>query len=230
MIDFTSLSIGYNKRIIVSDLSAHISEGDSVAIIGPNGGGKSTLLKTIASILTPISGTISCKYDKSHIAYLSQLAEINTNFPITTYEFVAMGLWHKTGWFKSFAKNDKHKILHAIEAVGLLEMVNAPIKSLSGGQIQRARFARVILQDAPLILLDEPFNAIDFKTIQDLFKIISFWKKEKKTIIAVLHNYDEVKQLFEKTMVVSRKLIAYGKTEEVLVPEVINKAFQHSFF
>ena len=107
-------------------------------------------------------------------------------------------------------------------------MENIPISALSGGQMQRALFARLILQNADLILLDEPFNAVDYKTIQVLLNIIDSWKKENKTIISILHNYNQVFDHFDKTLIIAKEVVGFGKTSEVLTSENINKAFSIS--
>lgn len=230
MLTFTNLTLGYNRHPIVHHLNASIAEGDSVAIIGPNGGGKSTLLKSVMSIIKPMDGTISCALDRRQIAYLPQGDDINKYFPISTGELLAMGLWHKNGWFRGFSKADKHAIHHTLEAVGLNGMEHNPLNALSGGQIQRALFARLILQDASLILLDEPFNAVDVQTTKDLMQIIKHWQSEQRTIIAVLHNYEQVKELFSKTLIIARELVAFGPTEEVLTDANIAKAFNTQLY
>ena len=210
MIHFNNLTLGYNKHPIVHHLNAHIPPGDSVAVIGPNGGGK--------SISVP----------KNKIAYLPQISSIDHNFPISTYELIALGLWHKKGWFKKYTKNDHMAIKSAIEQVELQGMAQQPLCALSGGQIQRALFARLILQDANLILLDEPFNAIDYKTNEALLNIINLWKRQNRTIITVLHNYSQVKSYFDKTLIIAREIIEFDKTEKVLTQENLNKAFSIS--
>lgn len=230
MLDLNNLTLGYNRHPIVHHLSISIANGDSVAIVGPNGGGKSTLLKSIMSIITPLEGHINCQLNKKQIAYLPQGVDINKNFPISTKELIAMGLWKKKGWFKNYSIADEHAILHALDAVGLKGLANTTLNALSGGQIQRALFARLILQDASLILLDEPFNAVDIKTTNDLIKIVKHWQNEHRTIIAVLHNYEQVKTLFKKTLILACEPIAFGNTEDVLTEQNLRQAFNIPLF
>jgi zinc/manganese transport system ATP-binding protein len=225
MITIKNLTLGYDKHPVVHHLNAEINIGDSIAIVGPNGGGKSTLLKGLMGLIKPMDGEINHAFSRNQIAYLPQISSIDKTFPISAYELIASGLWHKTGWFKRYTNEDKSLIEKAIIQVGLCGMQNEPLEALSGGQIQRALFARLILQNANFILLDEPFNAIDYKTTIELLSIIKHWKKQNKTILAVLHNYQHVKENFEKTLIIAREIIDYGDTQEVLNENNINKAF-----
>jgi zinc/manganese transport system ATP-binding protein len=225
MLAINNLTLGYDKHPVVHHLNAVILKGDSVAIIGPNGGGKSTLLKGIANLISPLEGTITKNVANSKIAYLPQKSTIDKNFPISTFELVATGLIHNKGWFKKFNKEDYKLINNAIHIVGLEGFKHKPLCVLSGGQLQRALFARLILQNAELILLDEPFNAIDTKTSLALLDIINLWKSENRTIISVLHNYSYAKQYFSKTLILAREIVAFGDTNNTLVNHNIEKAF-----
>lgn len=225
MISIKNLTLGYDKHPVVHHLSANIQSGESIAIIGPNGGGKSTLLKGLMGLVKVLDGNISFSIKANEIAYLPQNSTIDKSFPISAKEFIAAGLWHKKGWFKQYNKDDLKHIEHAIDQVGLTGMESNPLEALSGGQIQRALFARLILQNAKLILLDEPFNAIDYKTTNELLSIIENWKVENRTVISVLHNYQQVKEHFEKTLIIAREVIDFGYTKDVLTEQNISLAF-----
>src|SRR5574344_622119 len=146
MITIKNLTLGYDKHPVVHHLNAEINIGDSIAIVGPNGGGKSTLLKGLMGLIKPMDGEINHAFSRNQIAYLPQISSIDKTFPISAYELIASGLWHKTGWFKRYTNEDKSLIEKAIIQVGLCGMQNEPLQALSGGQIQRALFARLILQ------------------------------------------------------------------------------------
>ncbi|MEN3931137.1 zinc ABC transporter ATP-binding protein AztA [Microvirga sp. W0021] len=219
------LTLGYNRHPAVHHLSGNFAHGSLTAIVGPNGAGKSTLLKGISGSLKPIGGHIELASHKRHnIAYLPQAADIDRSFPITVYDLVSMGLWNTIGFFRGISASGKNKIADALHAVGLTGFENRTIGTLSGGQMQRCLFARLILQDAPIILLDEPFNAIDAKTAHDLMHIIHHWHHEKRTIVAVLHDTELVKRAFPETLLIAREPIAWGETSAVLCSENMERS------
>jgi zinc/manganese transport system ATP-binding protein len=198
---------------------------DVNVLFGPNGAGKSTLLKGIAGAMKPLSGCIRLSTGPStRVAYLPQAAELDRSFPLGVYDLVAMGLWSRTGVFGGIGRKDRARIDEAVAAVGLTGFEARPIGSLSGGQMQRALFARLLLQDASVILLDEPFTAIDAKTTADLLDLVRRWHAEERTVVAVLHDLDAVKRVFPQTLLIAREPIAWGATEAVLRPANLLKA------
>lgn len=219
-INFLDATLGYDRRPAVHHLSGRIEPGALLAVVGPNGAGKSTLLKGLVGALKPLQGRIdtgglTCQ----DIAYLPQAADIDRSFPISVFDLVSAGRWRTAGLFGGFGSADKAAAQEALMAVGLGGFNNRPIGSLSGGQLQRALFARLLLQDAKLILLDEPFTAIDTKTSADLLALIRRWHGERRTVIAVLHDMDVVRAHFPETLLLAREAIAWGKTGEALRPE-----------
>ncbi|WP_112664596.1 zinc ABC transporter ATP-binding protein AztA [Microvirga flavescens] len=224
-IRFDGLTLGYDRRPAVHHLSGEIASGSLMAVVGPNGAGKSTLLKGIVGTLRPLSGRIDVSLDvRSRIAYLPQAAEIDRSFPISVYDIVAMGLWFRTGLFGGIGAKDRTRIEEALSAVGLIGFERRPISTLSGGQMQRALFARLLIQDAPVILLDEPFTAIDEKTTSDLLALVKRWHHEKRTVVAVLHDLDVVRRVFPETLLIAREPVAWGETKGVLSAENLLKA------
>jgi zinc/manganese transport system ATP-binding protein len=219
-LEFRNVTLGYDRHPAVHHLSGEVSAGALLAVIGPNGAGKSTLLRGIAGILKPLSGSISlCGLDRRDIAYLPQAAEIDRSFPITVFDFVSTGLWRTTGILGGLGLKARGKIAEAIAAVGLNGFENRPIGTLSGGQMQRLLFARVLLQDARLIVLDEPLNAIDAKTSKDLSALITRWHGEGRTVLVALHDLDMVRANFPDTLLLARGPVAWGPTKEALTPE-----------
>ncbi|RZN09587.1 ABC transporter [Bradyrhizobium genosp. SA-3] len=217
---FHNVTLGYDRHPAVHHLNGDVAPGALVAVIGPNGAGKSTLLRGIVGILKPLDGSIHLGgRDSRDIAYLPQSAEIDRSFPISVFDFVGTGLWRGTGLFGGIGKAARQKILRAIAAVGLNGFENRPIGTLSGGQMQRVLFARVLLQDASLIVLDEPFNAIDSKTTADLLALVKDWHAEGRTVLAALHDMEMVRTHFSETLVLARGPVAWGPTAEVLTPE-----------
>jgi zinc/manganese transport system ATP-binding protein len=224
-LQFRDVTLGYDRHPAVHHLSGEVAAGALLAIVGPNGAGKSTLFRGIVGILKPLSGSIlTGGLDIRDIAYLPQTVDIDRSFPISVYDFVGTGLWRFTGFFGGMGKPARDKIAHALAAVGLNGFENRPIGTLSGGQMQRMLFARVLLQDARLIVLDEPFNAIDAKTSVDLLALVRRWHAEKRTVLAALHDMDLVRANFPGTLLLARGPVAWGATAEVLTADNLLEA------
>jgi zinc/manganese transport system ATP-binding protein len=219
------LTLGYDGHPAVHHLSGVFAAGSMTAVVGPNGSGKSTLLKGITGMLHPLGGRIDRGGLKtSRIAYLPQQAEIDRSFPITVLDTVALGLWHQVGMFGGMKPGQWQQARQALAAVGLEGFERRPISNLSAGQFQRVLFARLLLQDCPVILLDEPFTAIDARTTADLFGVVQGWHAENRTIIAVLHNLEQVRSYFPRTLLIAREPIGWGATAEILTPENLQRA------
>jgi zinc/manganese transport system ATP-binding protein len=219
-LQFQNLTLGYDRHPAVHHLNGTVESGALVAVVGPNGAGKSTLFKGIVGVIKPLSGQIERDgLDARDIAYLPQAAEIDRSFPINVYDMVAMGLWQKAGLFGGIDRPARKKIEQAIMAVGLNGFEHRTIGTLSGGQMQRMLFARLLLQDARVIVLDEPFNAIDAKTMADLLDVVRRWHEEKRTVIAALHDVQLVKANFPQTLLLARQAVAWGATPDVLTAE-----------
>ncbi|MEO7223667.1 MAG: zinc ABC transporter ATP-binding protein AztA [Devosia sp.] len=215
------LTLGYDGHPAVHHLSGTFAAGSLTAIVGPNGSGKSTLLKGVMGTLTPIGGAISRSGD---IAYLPQSSEIDRSFPASVNELIGLGLWKRRGVFGGLDAADREKIAAALHVVGLDGFARRQIDTLSGGQMQRALFARVLLQDAPAVLLDEPFAAIDENTVHDLLHLVGHWHEEGRTVIAVLHDLELVRRHFPETLLLAREPIAWSKTPVALNPENLQRA------
>ena len=217
---FQNLTLGYDRHPAVHHLNGAIDTGALMAVVGPNGAGKSTLFKGIVGVIKPLAGRIERgALAARDIAYLPQAAEIDRTFPINVYDMVAMGLWHHTGLFGGIDGKARRRIEEAIAAVGLTGFEDRAIGTLSGGQMQRMLFARLLLQDARVIVLDEPFNAVDAKTSVDLFDLVRRWHGEQRTVLTALHDIDFVRANFPETLLLAREPVAWGKTASVLTPE-----------
>jgi zinc/manganese transport system ATP-binding protein len=224
-IQFRDVTLGYDRHPAVHHLDGAVAQGALLAVIGPNGAGKSTLFRGLAGILKPLAGSIDLGgLDIRDIAYLPQTADIDRTFPISVFDFVGTGLWRSTGFFGGMGKTARDKIAQALAAVGLNGFENRSIGTLSGGQMQRMLFARVLLQDARLIVLDEPFNAIDAKTSADLLALVRRWHAEGRTVLAALHDMELVRANFPETLLLARGPVAWGATAQVLNAENLTEA------
>ncbi len=216
----------YGSIEALKNIHVEIEQGSFTAIVGPNGGGKSTLLKLLADILPlPRSSNISRLQSDPHlIAYLPQSSEIDRTFPLLVEDIVVMGLWPRMGTLGRLPPHARSDIQKILEQVGLQGLEKRPIHALSGGQLQRLFFARLLAQDAPIILLDEPFAAVDPTTTEDLLKILKTWHDQGKTILAVLHDLNVVRRHFPTTLLIAKTIIGHGPTQDILVPEILAKA------
>jgi zinc/manganese transport system ATP-binding protein len=221
-IELHDLTLGYDGHPAVHHLEGAFASGSLTAIVGPNGSGKSTLLKGIMGELAPLGGHVHLSAPS--LAYLPQLAEIDRSFPASVAELIGLGLWRARGAFGGFGRGDAERIAEALKAVGLEGFARRGVDTLSGGQLQRALFARVLLQDARVILLDEPFTAIDEQTVADLLVLVHQWYAEGRTLVAVLHDLDLVRQHFPQALLLAREAIGWGATGEVLTPDNLARA------
>ncbi|RWC94638.1 MAG: metal ABC transporter ATP-binding protein [Mesorhizobium sp.] len=220
---FRDLTLGYGSHPAIHHLNGTIRKGSLTAVVGANGSGKSTLMKGIVGVLKPMEGAVT-RASGVRTAYLPQHSELDRSFPARVVDLVSLGLWPKRGLLGRYTKEDRESVSQALMAVGLGGFEKRPIDTLSGGQLQRTLFARVLLQDADLILLDEPFNAVDAKTVGDLIQLIKRWHGEERTIMVVVHDLDLVRQNFPETLLLARQPVAWGETKETLRPENLLKA------
>ena len=224
-LQFRDVTLGYDRHPAVHHLSGTVAPGALLAVVGPNGAGKSTLFRGIVGLLKPLAGTITAAGVKPReIAYLPQIADIDRSFPISVFDFVSTGLWRSTGIFGGIGAAARDKVAQAIAAVGLTGFENRGIGTLSGGQVQRMLFARVLLQDARMIVLDEPFNAMDAKTSADLLQLVARWHGEQRTVLAALHDMEMVRAHFPQTLLLAREAVAWGPTAEVLTADNLAQA------
>lgn len=219
------VTLGYDRHPAVHHLDGEIGEGALLAVVGPNGAGKSTLLKGLVGALKPLGGRIDRgELGVRDIAYLPQAADLDRSFPIDVFDLVATGLWRRLGLFGGVKRADRERVSEAIAAVGMTGFERRAIGALSGGQLQRVLFARLLLQDASVILLDEPFAAIDAQTVDDLLALVARWHGERRTVVAVLHDMEIVRRAFPETLLLARRPIAWGPTAEALRPERLLEA------
>lgn len=219
-VKLNNLTIAYNRQPAVHHVSGEFKSGELTAITGANGAGKSTLLKAIAGILPVFEGGIEFgSITRSDMAYMPQAADMQRDFPINILQMVCSGFWQQSGSFGAINKEQRKQAIQALSDVGLNSFEARNLDSISAGQFQRALFARIIVQNARLILLDEPFTAIDASTTTALLKIIAQWHQEGRTVICVLHDFEQIKQHFTNCLLLARETIAWGNPHEVLKPE-----------
>ncbi len=223
-IELEDLTVAYQRHPAVHHVTGTIAAGSLTAIAGPNGAGKSSLLKAIIGELRPSSGMIRHRLKSTDFGYLPQAANFDRRFPISVLDTVLLGAWRQSGASGHIASAEWQKAHDALEAVGLGGFKRRGIGSLSAGQFQRVLFARLLLQDANVILLDEPFTAIDGRTTRDLLDIVANWHGEGRTVLAVLHDFAQVRAHFPQTLLLARDVIGWGATADVMSEANLRKA------
>lgn len=221
-----NLTVSYRHRPAVHHLDIQFGDGEMWAVFGPNGAGKSTLLKSLIGLLQADTGSIDWQgLQRRNIAYLPQQADIDRSQPMTVYELAAMGLWYEIGFFRRVNRNQHQRIEQALDQVAMADFAGRPINQLSNGQFQRVLFARMLVQNARLLLLDEPFNAVDAKTTYALLEVLrQYHSQHRCTVVAVLHDYEQVRAYFPNTLLLAREKIGAGRTEQILTETLLQQA------
>ena len=223
-IEIRNLTVAYGENIALENLNLDVEAGSLMALVGPNGAGKSTLIKTILKFLKQITGEI--KINAKTLAYVPQRNSVDWDFPTTLFDVVEMGCYGRVGFFKRVSKEEKQKVLKAIEQVGMLDFKDRQISELSGGQQQRTFIARALVQEADIYLMDEPFQGVDSTTEKSIVDILKKLKSEGKTLIVVHHDLQTVPTYFETVTFINKSVIASGKIKEVFTQENIDKTYR----
>lgn len=230
MIETQNLQVSYNNDVLaLENVSLKIKGPTITGIIGPNGAGKSTLLKVILNIIDfggkALINNNEAKKELSHVAYVEQKSDIDYTFPIKVRECVSLGTYAHLNLFQKVGKKQWEQVDEALEKVNLKEYGNRQISELSGGQFQRVLMARCLVQNADYIFLDEPFVGIDSVSEQIIMETLGTLKNQGKTILIVHHDLSKVRDYFDQLIILNKKLLASGKTEEVFNQTNLRKAY-----
>ncbi|MFY0783577.1 metal ABC transporter ATP-binding protein [Peribacillus simplex] len=225
-----NLTIAYHKKPVVEDVSFEVPEGNLIGIIGPNGAGKSTLIKGILELIPKISGEITIKGStyksmRKSIGYVPQRESVDWDFPTNALDVVMMGRYGHLGWLKRPGKAEKQKGMECLDKVGMAEYANRQISQLSGGQQQRIFLARALAQEADIYFMDEPFVGVDAATEKAIIQLLMELKEKGKTVLVVHHDLSTVKEYFDWTMLLNKKVMKIGPTEEVFIPEYLQETY-----
>jgi zinc/manganese transport system ATP-binding protein len=224
-ITLRNLTVSYRQHPALHHISGTFAPGSLTAVIGPNGSGKSTLLKSIAGLLPAACSStppglprLAIDIAPAHLqlAYLPQHSELDRNFPMNVHDCVLLGLWAQTGAWGSITRPMLAQVGAALQTVGLQGFERRALGTLSSGQLQRVLFARLVVQDAPLILLDEPFSAVDSNTCAALLALVQQWHTQGRTVVVVLHDQAQVRAHFPQALLLARECIVWGATPQVL--------------
>ena len=231
IIDVEDLTLAYNENPVVWDADVEIMNNTRTAIIGPNGAGKSTFLKGILGLIEPLAGEVkimgkSPKDARKHIAYIPQTASVNWDFPTNVLDVVLMGRYKSLGWIKRPGKKDMEIAKEALNKMGMYEYKNRQISELSGGQRQRVFLARAICSDAQIYFMDEPLAGVDMTTEKIIMDTIKEFQKNGKTIVAVHHDLNTIKEYFDHVVIINRRVIAYGSMDQAFTEENLQIAYK----
>ena len=221
LITLENVTVRYGRQTALHDVSGVFHQGSLTAIAGPNGAGKSTLLKLIVGTLKPRSGRVTMAKGMS-VAYLPQASTLQHDFPLSVLQAVCTGFWSDIGNHGAITPVMRKRASEALVEVGLVGFDDRQISSLSGGQFQRLMFARVIVQDASLILLDEPFAAVDAETTGRLIQLLLNWHRQGRTVICVLHDLLLIQKYFPDSFVLAGKCLGHGHTHKLLEQKLLS--------
>lgn len=224
------VTAGYGERIALEEITLDLPTGSLVAIFGPNGGGKSTLLKLIAGLLTPSTGTVEtlglpAGQAAKRIAYVTQAELVDWSFPVSVWDVAMMGRYPALGLFRRPAAADRAAVESALEQVGMADHRHSQIGALSGGQRRRAFLARAIAADPELYLLDEPVTGVDVATQEDLMELLRRETERGRTVISTTHDLAAAAEHFTTVVALNHRVIAMGRSELVLDPDVLSRTY-----
>jgi manganese/zinc/iron transport system ATP- binding protein len=224
------LTVAYHRKPVIWDVSFSVPPGVLVGIVGPNGGGKSTLLKSIMDLTPRASGRISVfggtyRQNRHRVGYVPQRESVDWDFPVDALDVVTMGLYGKIGWCLPVRRRHRQAAREALERVGIAELAHRQISQLSGGQQQRTFLARALVQNADLYLMDEPFSAVDAATERAIVQILREMKGSGKTAVVIHHDLQTVPEYFDYVVLLNMRIVAHGPVEQVFTPENLQQTY-----
>jgi len=228
-LDLEHVSVGYNGREALHDITLQVPHGGQVAVVGPNGAGKSTLFKALVGLLHLREGQVRIHAQplgQHHdcVAYVPQREEVDWRFPVTVRDVVMMGRYGHLGWLKWPEAKDRAAVTRALDHLGISELADQPIGELSGGQQQRVFLARALAQEPHILLMDEPFAGVDVPTQEATLDLLQHLKTRQVTVMVSMHDLNLAAR-FERVLLLNRRVIAYGTAQEVFTSEAIREAF-----
>jgi manganese/zinc/iron transport system ATP- binding protein len=224
------LTVSYSAKPVLWDVDAEFPEGALSAVVGPNGAGKSTLLRAALGLVPADAGQAlvlgrPARRALDSVAYVPQREAVDWDFPITVREVVEMGRYRSAGWVRRLRRADRAAVDAGLERVGMTAYAGRQIGELSGGQRQRVFLARALAQDAPVLLMDEPFAGVDARTEAALLELLGELRDGGRSIVVVHHDLGTVRRAFDWALVLNVRTIACGPVEDVIAPAVLARAY-----
>lgn len=224
------LTVSYHSKPVLWDIDFDIPPGVMAAIVGPNGAGKSTLIKSILGLVKPTAGHVTIfgrpyKNQRRKVGYVPQRSSVDWDFPTTALDVVTMGLYGQLGWLRRPGRRERDKALEALARVGMQDYADRQISQLSGGQQQRVFIARALVQEARILILDEPMAGVDAATEAVIIALLKRLRDEGRTVIVVHHDLTTVQSYFDWLVMMNVRIIAQGPVPEVYTPENLRATY-----
>ncbi len=234
VVTISDLWAGYDGRPALRDVSFSLPGGSLVGVVGPNGGGKSTLLKVILGLIRPWRGTVAVlgqPPDRARgvLGYVPQRENVDWHFPVNALDVVLMGTYSRIGLVKRPTKRDREFALHCLERVGLAAVAGRQVGELSGGMQQRVFLARALVQGPQILLLDEPVSGVDAVSQHAIFELLGGLCEQGVTVLATSHDLSCVASRFERVVCLNRSIVAYGAPDEVLTTDILSQTYESHF-
>ncbi len=219
-IEVTDLTVAYQDKPVIWDVDLTVPPGVLMAIVGPNGAGKTTLIKAILGLIRPVAGHVLIygkpyREQRALVGYVPQRGSVDWDFPTNVLDVTMMGRYGALGWIKRPGRAEREAALEALEKVGMRDYAHRQISQLSGGQQQRVFLARALVQDAPIYLMDEPFQGVDATTERAIVALLRELRSAGKTVVAVHHDLQTVPEYFDWVTLLNVRRIASGPVAEV---------------
>ena len=229
-VQLRNITVSYNTKPVLIDISLDVPQGTVVGILGPNGAGKSTLIKTVMGFERRDFGTVSVfgkpvEQVKGRIAYVPQRGQIDWNFPVNVRDVVLMGRYGYIPWYRSISRKDRAIADEALSDVNMFDFKYRQIGQLSGGQQQRVFMARALAQKADVLLLDEPFAGVDAVTERAIAAQLATFRDQNKTVLVVHHDLETAAEFFDRVIILNRRLYAYGEPKKVLTTQLLTEVY-----
>ena len=229
ILDVQNISVRYNGRVALEEITFHLHAGERIAVVGPNGAGKSTLFKVVSGVLQPSTGEVNIfgSRPRSHvcIAYIPQRSEVDWSFPVSVADVVMMGRSAKLGLLNWPHKSDWEYVHSALEIVELSDLAGRQIGQLSGGQQQRMFIARALAQEAELMLMDEPLSGLDTPSQEGLLNLLDTLREQNVTVMVATHDLDQAARHFDRIMLLNHRIIAFDVPQTVLHTDHLLQAY-----
>ncbi|HWP58866.1 MAG TPA: metal ABC transporter ATP-binding protein [Candidatus Acidoferrales bacterium] len=232
LLELSGVSSGYGPAPAIEDIALKIWPGEFVAVVGPNGGGKTTLLRTILGAVRPALGKVLLRGKEvtgaalEKIGYVPQLETIDWDFPIAVEEVILMGLYRKNHWLRPVSKQDRAKLQAVMERLNLAGLGKRHIRELSGGQQQAVFLARALMGEPELILLDEPTAGLDIRSRDDVIHFLHEINHQGVAIVITAHDLNWVAAHLPWAVCLNRRVIAEGRPQDIFTPEVLRQTYR----
>jgi manganese/iron transport system ATP-binding protein len=229
ILEASDVTLRYDGRFALEDISFQLVTGERVAVVGPNGAGKSTLFKVIAGVLDPTHGEVNvaghCPGGHICIAYVPQRSQVDWSFPVTVADVVMMGRAGRIGPLRRPGRKDRALVNDCLQVVGMVDLADRQIGELSGGQQQRMFIARALAQEAELMLMDEPLTGLDLPAQEDIFRIMDTLRSRGVTVMVATHDLNLAAEQFDRVMLLNNRLLGIGQPDDVFTPELLQAAY-----